>query len=497
MYTPVSRKSKDPARGSHAEVGHGQDEMMAAENSPSPYTTSLITWEVTQKWTNDGEISDSDCQEYMPNEIQETNDMNNHAPPCMLIQRRVMYHTLNVARQEPESTSSSSSSSSITQTTSTVESTLTTSEAPTSTTDRPYFPDPNTLDPPPVEEDSKDELAKIIVEYMFLGLGILLLIALCIRRIYRLRIDHRPLSDFFIYRASRPTAPDRATPYYRQHRTRPFSHSSNSSLTHLRHPSDAHLLHPTTSSSRYPTEASFLRSATGLIPTYPLSPAAFAAATAANDAVRRGRGTRGADIGAGGRRGVESGLGISDHDGILDDKDALPAYDMFGGPPKYADLERTRGRTPSNAAPVAVNEESGGGGGGGIGAMGTRIAESVGGLANRLVERLQGNRTPTQSGIHLPDTNNGAELELRQSVASLRGRTGGDDSEAGAGRNAIGRSGENPDGDGHSVVEGGDRMNSGLGRENRTMGESGTRAGVDENVAGAVDSEREPAPPRP
>jgi hypothetical protein len=50
----------------------------------------------------------------------------------------------------------------------------------------------------------------------------------------------------------------------------------------------------------------------------------------------RTRRTRAADIGAGGRRIATAEF---DHDGELGDKDALPAYDSYGGPPKYFELE--------------------------------------------------------------------------------------------------------------------------------------------------------------
>ncbi|KIK67568.1 hypothetical protein GYMLUDRAFT_878005 [Collybiopsis luxurians FD-317 M1] len=44
--------------------------------------------------------------------------------------------------------------------------------------------------------------------------------------------------------------------------------------------------------------------------------------------------TRAADIGQGGRR---QGGGPSDYDGEVGDKDELPAYDKYGGPPGYID----------------------------------------------------------------------------------------------------------------------------------------------------------------
>jgi len=48
------------------------------------------------------------------------------------------------------------------------------------------------------------------------------------------------------------------------------------------------------------------------------------------------RRTRAADIDTSGRRLTTAEL---DHDGELGDKDALPAYDSYGGPPKYFEME--------------------------------------------------------------------------------------------------------------------------------------------------------------
>lgn len=50
--------------------------------------------------------------------------------------------------------------------------------------------------------------------------------------------------------------------------------------------------------------------------------------------------TRGADIGAGGRRAGEGG-----GDWDPDHKEPLPAYDNVGGPPRYAEMEVDSART--------------------------------------------------------------------------------------------------------------------------------------------------------
>jgi len=53
------------------------------------------------------------------------------------------------------------------------------------------------------------------------------------------------------------------------------------------------------------------------------------------------RRTNGADIDQSGRRFRDTDVEL-DYGGPLNDKDVLPAYDHFGSPPKYADVEAQR-----------------------------------------------------------------------------------------------------------------------------------------------------------
>lgn len=49
---------------------------------------------------------------------------------------------------------------------------------------------------------------------------------------------------------------------------------------------------------------------------------------------------RATDVDANGRRVHDPAIEL-DHDGMLTDKDALPAYDNYGGPPKYMEIDLT------------------------------------------------------------------------------------------------------------------------------------------------------------
>ncbi|KAF9477423.1 hypothetical protein BDN70DRAFT_110365 [Pholiota conissans] len=141
-------------------------------------------------------------------------------------------------------------------------------------------------------------MAKSILEYIFLGIALLIVTLIILRRFIILKRRNQPYTAFF--------RPD--TPIIRlQHVQRPplspnnISNYTIASAAH-RHDLDGHL-------SRYP-------------------------AAYFGQGQRR---THAHDIDTSGRR-----LGNTtflDHDGELGDKDALPAYDNVGGPPKYNELE--------------------------------------------------------------------------------------------------------------------------------------------------------------
>ena len=73
------------------------------------------------------------------------------------------------------------------------------------------------------------------------------------------------------------------------------------------------------------------------------------------------RRTNGADIDQSGRRLRDIDVEL-DYGGPLNDKDVLPAYDHFGSPPKYADVEAQRiVATPDGSLtfpPVALHSAS-------------------------------------------------------------------------------------------------------------------------------------------
>ena len=76
-----------------------------------------------------------------------------------------------------------------------------------------------------------------------------------------------------------------------------------------------------------------------------------------------GRRTVAGDIDANGRRLVDQTVEL-DHDGALGDKDTLPAYDFYGGPPKYAEVElqsRVLGNESHRPPPAVISASSGNG----------------------------------------------------------------------------------------------------------------------------------------
>ncbi|KAF8884502.1 hypothetical protein BD779DRAFT_1801684 [Infundibulicybe gibba] len=167
----------------------------------------------------------------------------------------------------------------------------------TTTTNTPFFPDPSTLTPPsqsPSPQSPSNNLAKSVLEYLFLAVVIILAGCVVARRFHRLKQSGQPLSHFFTLSRSDNDHLNRTGHY----------HGLSYNPHHLPH-------------YRYRTAGS---------PLAPL-PLVYGAS----------RRTRAADIDEGGRRLPGSGINEYDHD-VLSDKDVLPAYDNIGGPPKYADL---------------------------------------------------------------------------------------------------------------------------------------------------------------
>ncbi|PFH50192.1 hypothetical protein AMATHDRAFT_61521 [Amanita thiersii Skay4041] len=219
----------------------------------------------------------------------------------------------------------------------------------TSINTTPFFPDPTAVPPPSIDDDNNNErrdLTRAILEYLFLALALLIVACLFLRRYQRLRRTNQPLRRFFSPSTSprlrsslTPSSPRRHT-YPRPRRPYPVSPPTEfgpDGTPLPQHYPYSPGTYPATiydsSDVRYPFYASFhLRSLPSAY--YP-------------DQTRR---THGTGIDDGGRRldgngagaGAGAGAYVSDHDGALGDKDVLPAYDCFGGPPKYVELEFLR-----------------------------------------------------------------------------------------------------------------------------------------------------------
>ncbi|KAL0952942.1 hypothetical protein HGRIS_007156 [Hohenbuehelia grisea] len=166
----------------------------------------------------------------------------------------------------------------------------------------PFFPPPSSLVPPPrsADNEKRSDLAKMVLEWLFLVIALVTIAGIISYRMKRLRQANRPLSHFFRARRSTPGSPTSIQPY----RQSGIPYSSNSEAL-----------------AYYP----YL---TPVAPTY----------HQAHSRRTRTR-THAADVDSSGRRLGGGG----DHDD-LDDKDILPPYDHAGGPPKYVDLENQFGR---------------------------------------------------------------------------------------------------------------------------------------------------------
>ncbi|KAF4611703.1 hypothetical protein D9613_004044 [Agrocybe pediades] len=171
---------------------------------------------------------------------------------------------------------------------------------PDPTNTAPFFPDPSTFKPPEnsaaSHNDSKNNLAKSILEYLFLGVVLLVVLAVVFRRFLTLKRSNQPLTAFFV-----PT-PDRRRGHIYARQTFPRT-------TGLPPIDPRNLVYPEPH-------------LTGM-------PAAYRGIN-----LRR---VQAEDVDIYGRR-LGHGTEL-DHDGVLGDKDHLPAYDNIGGPPKYAEIE--------------------------------------------------------------------------------------------------------------------------------------------------------------
>jgi len=159
--------------------------------------------------------------------------------------------------------------------------------------------------------DSKNNFAKSVLEYVFLAVALFLLICITWRRMLRVRRINQP----FFGRGVTPAAAAAGERFSPFPQTRPqfagpsFGAHSFNPYVHLAHLPASY--HPSNN-----------------------------------------RRTQGVDIGPGGQRQG----GVSDYNAETGDKDVLPAYDKFGGPPQYVELDATRfAGTPVAGNPSATN----------------------------------------------------------------------------------------------------------------------------------------------
>ncbi|KIM42043.1 hypothetical protein M413DRAFT_445221 [Hebeloma cylindrosporum] len=166
---------------------------------------------------------------------------------------------------------------------------------PTATNITPSIAD-STLQPSPPSNNSnsKSELTKTVVEYLFLGVAVLIVASIILRRLMRLKRANQPYSAFFSLNSTHPSAQSQGG--------RNFPRTTG--------------LPPPIPGQPYPEPH-----LSGFPPAY---------------LQYSSRGIRAGDVDSRGRRAATMEL---DHDGELGDKDALPAYDVSGGPPKYLELE--------------------------------------------------------------------------------------------------------------------------------------------------------------
>ncbi|KIL60230.1 hypothetical protein M378DRAFT_199872 [Amanita muscaria Koide BX008] len=220
------------------------------------------------------------------------------------------------------------------------------SSATTTTTvnTSPFFPEPTLFHPPSDPEQASRDLAKDVVVYIIASItgGIILFILL--KRYLHLKRTKQPLSHFFPWpwrrsnTTSSPPTRDQSRPYPRMQ-----SRSTDSSpytLPYASPPPDIHDPGYTDSfddDPRYPITAVSLHSLyCSLYPSFPSAPYHYMT----NQHTTR---TRAVNTDEQGRR-LDSRwdpdqLGSNSFD-TGTGKEALPAYDRFGGPPNYADVER-------------------------------------------------------------------------------------------------------------------------------------------------------------
>ncbi|TFK33095.1 hypothetical protein BDQ12DRAFT_691607 [Crucibulum laeve] len=158
----------------------------------------------------------------------------------------------------------------------------------------PFFPDPTDV-PTNDETKARGNLAKTVLEYLFLSVAIILTVFIIFRRCIVLKREKKPVTQFFNVDRNEDRRINSSRNFPRTTGLPPVQHDG----------SGPYAFYP----SPYLTAV----------------PTSYAG---------NGRRVRAFDIGEGGRRVGGGG----DYD-TLSDKDLLPAYDNIGGPPKYQELE--------------------------------------------------------------------------------------------------------------------------------------------------------------
>ncbi|KAF8890792.1 hypothetical protein CPB84DRAFT_1389624 [Gymnopilus junonius] len=164
----------------------------------------------------------------------------------------------------------------------------------------PFFPDPSTFHAPQ-SSNQTGGLAKSVLEYLFLSVALLIVGCTVFRRVVKLKRTHQPLRTFFQAENGR----------------------ENPSLLRSRSYPRTTGLPPVTNNDRRP---------------YPPYPDPFLTGFPPVHLGHSARRTTAGDIDDRGRRLADRTVEL-DHDQGLGDKDALPAYELYGGPPKYVELE--------------------------------------------------------------------------------------------------------------------------------------------------------------
>ncbi|CAA7264027.1 unnamed protein product [Cyclocybe aegerita] len=159
-------------------------------------------------------------------------------------------------------------------------------------------PSPSPSQPTDEDSDSGGGLAKAVLEYLFLGVALAIILAIIYRRLRNLKRANRPASSFFNFDTGNRSTTSRGS--------RTFPRTTGIPAVNLG-------------------------------PSYPYPDPLLAGIPTAYTGYTSRR-TRAADIDASGRRGADRHAEL-DHDGELGDKDVLPAYEHFGGPPKYNEVE--------------------------------------------------------------------------------------------------------------------------------------------------------------